>query len=409
MRSRERAWAWLWVALGIALVVRTGIRDRGVITDHLEFGRRVLCGLELYAPFEGSPLHPPYPPGFGLLAGPFSLLPERAARIAWGITQVLSLAAIGAWLLATLRRFAPALEGRRHLILLITALIASRFILRDTHGGGGNLINLALSLSALALAENGRERSAGWLLGFSLATKPTHVLMLPLLCWFGRWRAAGHAAVAAIAFTGVSLLSLGQGTAPLERWAEGTWAYATADDVFAEPEMGFPEFSWMNQSLRCTVARYAGDVPANYAAQVPGFVPGLGLDHDITTWITRLLTAGLLIATALAAARDRASRTSLTAAVLCLSLLVSPISWKAHHVALIPAFFILVIRGMEGRKWAWWFLLGYAALCLLGEEITGKSLKQVQQSCYFVTGGTIFIWMLCLARNGLARRGLPNP
>jgi len=406
--GKKHAWTWLWVALGLALVIRTGVRDRGVITDHLEFGHRVLSGLELYAPFEGQPLHPPYPPGFGLLTGPFSWLPERAARFAWGIAQVLSLAAIGAWLLTMLRRLAPALEEKRHLILLITAAVGSRFILRDTHGGGGNLINLALSLSALALAEKGRERGAGWLLGFSLATKPTHILMLPLLCWMGRWRAAGHATVAALAFTGLSLLTLGQGTAPLEQWAKGTWQYSTADNVFAEPAHGFPEFSWMNQSLRCAVARYAGDVPPRYADQVPGWVPGAGLDNVTTAWITRLLTAGLLLATALAAARSRPSGAALTAAVLCLSLMLSPISWKAHHVALIPAFSLLVIRGMEGRRWAWWFLLGYAALCLPGEEITGKSLKQLQQSCYFVTLGTVSVWLLCLTKLDRARRDLPN-
>ena len=52
----KRGWPVLWIALGVMLVVRTGLRDRGVITDHLEFGRRMLEGLDLYAPFEGKPL-----------------------------------------------------------------------------------------------------------------------------------------------------------------------------------------------------------------------------------------------------------------------------------------------------------------------------------------------------------------
>ena len=87
MRSKQ-VWPWVWVGLAILLVVRGGIRDRGVITDHIEFGRRVLAGLDLYAPFEGKPLHPPYPPGFGVIAAPFSLVSERVARVLWAVLQV---------------------------------------------------------------------------------------------------------------------------------------------------------------------------------------------------------------------------------------------------------------------------------------------------------------------------------
>src|SRR5687767_7972350 len=87
--ARPRAWTWLWLLLALALVVRTSVRERGVITAHLEFGRRLLSGQDLYAPYlEARPLHPPYPPSFGLLTAPFSLLPERAARVAWGLLQV---------------------------------------------------------------------------------------------------------------------------------------------------------------------------------------------------------------------------------------------------------------------------------------------------------------------------------
>jgi hypothetical protein len=74
----HRRWIWLWLLLGTALVVRAGIRDRGVIIDHLEFGRRLLLGLDLYAPYlDPKPLHAPYPPSFGLLTAPFWLLGER--------------------------------------------------------------------------------------------------------------------------------------------------------------------------------------------------------------------------------------------------------------------------------------------------------------------------------------------
>jgi len=112
------------------------------------------------------------------------------------------------WLAATLRRYAPALRERLPWLLVVTAVVASRYVLRDTHGGGGNLINLALALMAVLLAERGRQTSAGLLLGFSLATKPTHVLLVPLLWWFGQRRTAALSVIGAAAFTGVSLLLL---------------------------------------------------------------------------------------------------------------------------------------------------------------------------------------------------------
>ena len=401
MRER-RIWPFVWIGLAVFLVVRTGIRDRGVITDHIEFGRRVLAGLDLYAPFDGKPLHPPYPPGFGILAAPFSLVPERVARFLWGILQVGALFAIGAWLRAALARVAPTLVPRLHFILFLTALLASRYALRDTHGGGGNLINLALALGALAMAGRGRGRgravAAALLLGLSLATKPTHLLIVPLLWLFGHRNAALGSVAAAAGFTGLSLVLLGQGLAPLETWIEGSWAYARMHP-FDEPEMGFPPFTWMNQCLRCAVARYLGDVPPQYAAEISGFFPGLGLSRATTSVISGLSGLALLGATGLRVLRDRgcaASQPWLVASVLCTSLLLSPISWKAHHTALVPAFFLLLARGLEGRRALLVFLGAYAALLIAGGDVIGKAFKELQSSLYIVTAGTVTIWALCL-------------
>lgn len=382
-------------------MVRAGIRDRGVITDHLEFGRRVLHGLDLYAPYlDAGPLHAPYPPAFGLMTAPFTLLPERAARFCWAALQVLALWGIGAWLADALRRCAPGLQRALHWLCALTAVLAARFVLRDTHGGGGNTINLALALLALLAAGRGRPWCAGALLGFSLATKPVHVLVVPLLWILGKRRAAVIAVAAALAFTALSLLLLRQGLAPLQRWAAGSLAYSAMTDVCAPPDFGFPPFTWMNQGLRCAVQRWLGVIDGEYAAQVPGWFDGLGLAPPVTAWISRLLAVLLLAVTARAAWRQRGdprARPWLVAAVACLSLLLSPISWKAHHVALVPAIFLLACRAAAGARRIWWVLFAFALLCVLGEELVGKDLKQVQQSLYLVTAATVALWACCIA------------
>jgi hypothetical protein len=239
------------------------------------------------------------------------------------------------------------------------------------------------------------------LLGFSLATKPTGVLILPLLWLFGHRRAASFSVVAAALFMGTALLIHGHGFGPFLQWFDGSVAYSSMTNLFAEPEQGFPRFTWMNQSLRCLVARYLGTVPAEFADQVPGFFPGLGLPAIATGWISRGLGLGLLATSAWAIWRrrtDPANHPSAIANVLCLSLLLSPISWKSHHVALIPAIFLVATHGFRGARWPWIFLGAYVLVCGLGEQLVGKEFKNVQQSLYFTTAGTLALWGITLKK-----------
>lgn len=409
MTLRARVWPWLWALLGVALIVRTGGRDRGVILDHLEFGRRLLAGLDVYAPYlEAKPLHPPYPPSFGLLTAPFSLLPERVARYAWGALQVLALGVSLAALRTALLQTWPALRARVEVVLLLSVLLGARYILRDTHGGGGNLINLGLVLGAFRAAGCGRAVLAGVLFGVSLATKPTGVLLWPLLLAFGYARAGAWTLVVAAGCALASHALLGFDSGCWSRWFAGTLAYATQPDVFAPPAYGFPPFTWMNQCLRCAVARALGDVPAAHAALVPGFVPGLGLGVGVIVAVRSVLTLLLL---ALLARRvfvyraDVAARLPLLALAFAVSLLLSPISWKAHHVALLPAFALLFAHALQGRRWLWVVAVAYLLTCVLGEELVGKALKEWQQSSYLTTFGTLaMVWLACAGMRWRAPR-----
>ena len=396
----QHGWTVLWSLLGCALVWRTGMRDRGVIIDHLEFGRRVIHGLDLYAPYlEAKPLHAPYPPSFGLLTGPFSLLPERLARFAWGFTQILAIFMIARRLRDLAREFTPHVLSRLNLAFAFIAVLAGRYILRDTHGGGGNLINLALILSALHAARFHRETNAGLILGFSLATKPVAVLFIPYLWLLGYRRAARTALFAAAGFLLLAILLLRQGVDPFLTWFDGSVNYSGMTDLFATPSHGFPPFTWMNQCLRCCVARYLGEVPAEFAALVPGFRPGLGWTPTTTAWIARvssLVLVGTTFGFVWIHRKSPSARPYGIAAVLALSLLLSPISWKAHHVALLPAFFLLATHAFRRRPIAWILASLYVLFCGLGEEVVGKGFKEVQQAYYFTTFGTLALlaWSL---------------
>ena len=74
------------------------------------------------------------------------------------------------------------------------------------------------------------------------------------------------------------------------------------------------------------------------------------------------------------------------------SLLASPITWKAHHAALLLVFACLVATALERRRWSALatFLCAYWVACgLLSEEVVGKAGKQALQSASVVTGFTI--------------------
>ncbi|MDA0934946.1 MAG: glycosyltransferase 87 family protein [Planctomycetota bacterium] len=419
LAQSRRAFVAAWILLAAFLVLRTAGRDRGVITDHIEFGRRLLAGLPLYAPYlDDHPLHPVYPPSFGLLTGPFSWLPERGARIAWGLLQVAALGGVGAFLASMLRRTRPALVAARplvtHTAFALTMVLGARYVLRDTHGGGGNTINLAFALAAFAAAERGRSGLAAAALGFSLATKPTTAFLLPVLLGLGHTRAALGAGFAAALFAVASLLVQGfeQGLADWGRWFEGALAYAGQTDLFAQPHLELPPFTWMNQSLRCAVARFLGTAPDAYAELVPGYVQGVGFAPETTTLVARTLGVALAAATLLLARRMRATlagRVQALALGLTAGVLLSPISWKAHHTALLPAFHALAVASLLGSRGAQALGAGYFVLCVAGGgDLVGTAVKEWQQSLYLATFGALALWGW-LGRSPSDERGAEDP
>jgi len=421
--SSRTCWLFVWLAIAVFLVSRAGSRreSRGVIVDHLEFGRRLLHGEDVFGPWRSDPdapirpLHAPYPPSFGLLTAPFHVVADvagqRAARIAWALLQMGCLVATA----LALRRRAPpgttpANTNGWHWLWLALFLIGLRFVLRDTHGGGGNLITLGLCALAFDAAERDRPRLAGLLLGFSLATKPTQLWLVPVLLLLGFPRAVRWTLVTGAVAVFVTTVLQRFDVAPWLRWIEGTWRFSTQSDPFAVPALEFPPFEWMNQSLRCALARWLGEVPPEFARKVtPGLPEGLGLGIDTVAWIARLASAGLLGWLFVAALRSRrvaAARPFVFAAALVASVLLSPISWKAHHVALLPVLFLLLLDFVRTRR-GLPLLVGWAVCCVPGgdlvEGLVGKGADDWMNSTYVVTAWDVVLFGWALRRAAQAR------
>ncbi len=425
--TSSRRWWLLWVALAAFVAVRATWRPdhRGVLLDHLEFGRRLLHGTDVYADWKSDPdapvrpLHAPYPPSFGLLTAPFAMVADaaglRPARLAWSLLQITAIAALGLAMRRMVRTEEPlpAPTARDRWRWLVTLLLMTRFVLRDTHGGGGNLINVALCALAFVAAERGQDRRAGWLLGVSLATKPTQIWLLPVFLAMGHRRAALHAGIAGAASILVSAALLHFDPAPWHRWLAGSLALGAQTDAFAAPAFDFPKFEWMNQSLRCATARWFGTVPPEIAARVTfGVMPGLGWSPAAAAWVARSTTAvagiGVLVSAwqrRRSSSSDRVDRAFVFAAALTLSLLASPLSWKPHHVALLPIVYLMLERAEAQRSRALWAMLAAFVLsCGIGQQLLGDDGDEFLNSTYVLPAFDL----LLLATALTLRRKPPN-
>lgn len=428
LSRRDRVLGALFVLLCVVLCLRAVRKDEGVMELNRAFGARYLAGEDPYLDAAaGERVHGPYPPSFAWICAPLALLPERVARGGWALVQCLCLWILYRLLRERLARHGavlggspgrarppggaggadgtegaggagpglPAGSGDAPVLFALALLLASRFLLRDMAAGGGNLLYATLALLTLELALAGRPaRLAGLPLGFVLAVKPNLLLLVPCLALLGRSRAALASLAWAALFFGLPALPFGVGAYGelCARWGSDVARFAALEDLHDSrlvPEGLPPARNAMNQSLRSAVQRLVRP-PGDSGAPDVSLVT---LQPDSAAWIARGLVLSLLVACGLAArsARDEAGRWLAGLAFLPLSLLASPITWKAHGAALLPFLFALAAQA-RGRRWlAVLLALFYVATNLLSEELVGKAAKEDLQALSVFTWGVLVL------------------
>lgn len=410
MTTGRRVGAAFLLLLALFLIVRATVEDRGVIVRNRIFAERLVEGTD---PYEGG-LHTPYPLAWALFHATFLPLPLAAARALWCAGQIGLLIAMCTVLYRCARDSIPEVRERATSILVITVLVTSRFWLRDMAGGGSNLLIAGLSLLGV-LAIYRRQVARGAIsLGLAIALKLTPVLFLPFLALQRRLRAAVATGVVALLISIAPAFVLG-----FEAWSEiaadwlgGVLRFLGQDDLTGAEGAIIP-FEWMNQSLRNAMFRYLTELPPPH----PLYRDVLTLSPEAATWIFRA-TAALLLAVSAIVLRPRRDGEDdpLRFAGKCgwifvLMLLLSPISWRAHYVATIPALFVLAVHarvGDRGRIVSIALLVQY--FLLVGgtnQELWGKDGKMLFQSYYTVTIATLAI-LPGLARVILDPRAFPR-
>jgi hypothetical protein len=304
-----------------------------------------------------------YPPFFLTLVWPLARLPGPAAEV---LFQTLQWVALFFCLRIAWRLCSREGEDQPPLVALGSLLLIGRFIQNDLAHSNINLFLLLAVLGGCQQFARGRPWTAGALIGLAACVKVTPALLLVCFLCRRQWRPLAGAALMAV----ICLLIW---PAAWCGWGDN---WRTLWEWYDHVIRGYvPGEIWsihINQSLGAILNRLLG--------------PAVAIDPDIHVavvvlprWalnLTRtLLTLGIL-GVLLQAWRPRVStpRAPLTfSAEIALAqiamLLLSGFTWKAHLVAMLLPYTVLLAYLADaryspaGRRWVAALLLGSFVLC----------------------------------------------
>ena len=391
---------------GLAVVIQGAssiIVPRGDLGNHVAWARRLLAGGDLYA----GGLNLPYTPAWALAHVPLAVLPPRAAAALTFLAGLLAAALVLAVLHRLVRAEGPTRE-ETFLADAVALLLAGRFVLRDLADGGPNLALLALVLVGLLLHSRGRDAAGGALVGVAAALKWTPGLFLAWLAWKREWRAAAAGLATAAVVTAAPALFAGPAwlARHLETWGRNVAAGVASPDpsvgvLGAEPVR--------NLAFRPALGRLLAAPPPGHDALRDGPWPGLLSLPPRTAAVATALAALALLALVAARcrgplrARNAPEVPAEIAAVALLALLLSPIAWRSHAVAALPALFLLAHRALlrgHARRAELAFLAAWVPLVLL----PGRDLVGAHASDALLAWGTPTALLLALLGLVLAER-----
>ncbi|HVA49965.1 MAG TPA: glycosyltransferase family 87 protein [Pirellulales bacterium] len=412
-KDHERQLRWIVVVVAIAVFAVQWVRSAVNVEDgdfylHWQFACRFVQHKLLYA--EG--LHIPYPPFWAMGWSPIAALSLPAAKM---LCYPLSAAALVVllWTLDRLTRQQLGLSSTRRFWATAAALaIASRFLVRELPECGPNLMLLALTWSAIYLWTRHRDLAAGTCLGFGAALKCTPAIFIAYFAWRRQWKLAltGTAAAAIVSLAP----ALWQGTADYERHVRLWLRHLSLGAGQVDPTVGVlgPE-TLQNLSLRPAIARWLMHLPPGHPSRLdqPGYVEFLDLAPALAGRVTKGVLLALLACVAWMVRKpvtDRGDTALLweCAAVGVLALLLSPITWYQHCVALLPAFYLLTRTAAAGGRVAPWMYAVVAAfiaiVIVLNRGVIGRDATLLLASYHLTTWAILSVLLLTLGGRSTA-------
>jgi alpha-1,2-mannosyltransferase len=315
-----------------------------------------------------------YPPAGVLLALPAALGSSvSAAATVWVAVSLVALARTTAILVGLAwPSLTPGRARRRACWLFAAACLLEPTLITLSFGQVGLVL---LWLTVEGLRSQPRSSTRTWLVGVAAAAKLTPGVVLLGLAAAGRWRSALWGVVG---FLAASAAAAAVSPAAVRAYAGGAWRLA--QDVNSTRDV-------LNHSL-IGVAALVG-LPPWAGPAVAATVLVLGIALTARLWRQGDELAGL-------------------SAVLATGLLVSPVSWGHHWVAIYPSLVLLLrevgqLRGVGRSRFGAGILLSTAIAGMLfwvdqaglqGSRVLqpGETWTVLQREWYVLWGVALLIW-----------------
>jgi hypothetical protein len=335
MSKKPKAFILLAAVLTVALLGLLFIRNQIDFPVYYRAGQSLLAGrVDLYAPdfALGQVMDYRYPPFFLIVFLPLWLPPYSTAAYLWYLLSALALAGIVILLRAEI---APARLTK--LLLAACILALAQYFVMALHYGNAHLLAICFLFAAFYFENRDRSWHSALLLSISITIKLTPIILLPYLAIKRRWKMLSACALFVVLLNLAPGLYFGfqENSRLLRTW----YKHVIANQEFHE--VNGP----INLSMKGILRRYFTEV--DYNQRVDGDVEyrsvnltTLSSDHTDATWM--MVSAALLIA-ALAFITWRTRKSEVESKLpalelglmVCLMLLIGPLSSKIYFIALI--------------------------------------------------------------------------
>lgn len=411
----EKLWRRIVIAAAVLVLLACAGRalykvDDGDFKLHWESGRRFLAGEFLYANGHNMP----YPPFWAMAHAPASVLPLPAAKAVLFPIGIVALVVL-LWTLRRLAGTAFSLDRTSSFwVAALAILLVGRFAIRDMAELGVNTALVTLTWFGIYFWRQKREWLGGASLGMAIALKCTPVIFLGYFLWKRQWKMVAATGTAAAIFTLAPMVWQGPASysSHLGTWLGNVWrGVANAD-----PSVGVlgPE-PLQNMSLRPALARYLMHLPADHPGRATHqfYIEFLSLPPSLANWIIKIVLLAVLgmflwWSRRAVVTRDEPRLPWELAAVSILMLLISPITWGQHCVALLPAcYFISVLLISRGDLPTWMIgvLTFYIVfVVLLSRDLLGRDLSLLLASYHVETFAILGLLAVTTSCRDLATR-----
>lgn len=366
----------VWIVGGILAVVSLFIFFRAPLGSpwnivFLRAAQRMRAGENIYVVSDHTYA---YPPAMAMFAMPLAGLPLPASTLAWYLVNMAAaaIAFVAAWRLAG-GPSPSSLPRPWQAVFWIAMFLGLRFFISPLESQQFDMVIAALLFAGCRRVQQGHDLSGAVLLGASAAMKCTPLLFAPYLIWRCRFRAAAVLVAVAV---GLNLLPDLFWAQPSGRLYLSEWA----GSFLSVAARGSPG-SWyadllQNQSLSALVTRLA---QFGWPLSAPDLTAP-PLSPETASWL-RAIVYGLDLLLLAVTAWQFGKPARLTraedgeglapgacpriaieaAAVVCLMLLLSPMSSKTHYVVTILPLLWIARAVVEQRgRWIRWLLVPLA-------------------------------------------------